>query len=211
MIDQGILKQKLSGGLLGINPGYHSEAGWQTDPFQRRGEQAHAFLDELSDLKSMQRVKKVDAPPNINERNPEIIYTQTTPEVAVFRRRQNEIIINEYGVFIPRDLFEPNAELEHSIDRSSGSGSRVTIFARERSRIMRSPVATKPIDCTQEMRWLAEHGHEYAGQWVALDGDHLLSHGENAREVYEAAHNAGVRLPLVVHIDPPNQLPFGGW
>ena len=42
------------------------------------------------------------------------------------------------------------------------------------------------IDCTREMRWLAEHRHEYGGQWVALDGDKLLASGPNAREVYEA-------------------------
>ena len=68
-----------------------------------------------------------------------------------------------------------------------------------------------PLDCAPEQRWLAEHGHEYAGQWVALDGDRLLAHGEQAREVYAAAHDSGVRLPLVVRVNPPDQLPFGGW
>lgn len=67
------------------------------------------------------------------------------------------------------------------------------------------------IESTQEMRWLAEHGHEYAGQWVALDGGRLLSHGENARDVYDAARRSGVNLPLVVRVDSGEQLPFGGW
>jgi hypothetical protein len=73
------------------------------------------------------------------------------------------------------------------------------------------PSPAELLDCTPERRWLAEHGHEYAGQWVALDGDRLLAHGEEAREVYDAAHEAGVSLPLVVRVNPPDQLPFGGW
>lgn len=69
----------------------------------------------------------------------------------------------------------------------------------------------EPPDSMSEQRWLAEHGREYAGKWVALDGDRLLAHGENAREVYAAVRDSGVRLPLVVHVNPPDQLPFGGW
>ena len=69
----------------------------------------------------------------------------------------------------------------------------------------------EPPDSTSEQRWLAEHGREYAGKWVALDGDRLLAHGENAREVYAAVRDSDVRLPLVVRVSPPDQLPFGGW
>jgi len=63
----------------------------------------------------------------------------------------------------------------------------------------------------QEMRWLAEHREEFAGQWVALDGDRLISSGPNAREVYQAARQAGVAVPLLVRVEPADQLPFGGW
>jgi hypothetical protein len=70
---------------------------------------------------------------------------------------------------------------------------------------------TEPLDCTTERRWLAEHGHEYAGQWVALDGDRLLAHGERASEVYAAVRESGVQLPLVVRVDPTDRLPSGGW
>jgi len=69
----------------------------------------------------------------------------------------------------------------------------------------------EPLDSTSEQRWLAEHGRDYAGKWVALDGDRLLAQGENAREVYAAVRDSGVRLPLVVRVSPPDQLPFGGW
>ena len=67
------------------------------------------------------------------------------------------------------------------------------------------------IDCSRELQWLKEHREEYAGQWVALDGDRLLAHGPDAREVYDKARSLGVRVPAVVRIEPSDELPFGGW
>lgn len=52
-------------------------------------------------------------------------------------------------------------------------------------------------DSTRELRWLAEHWREYVGQWVALDGDRLIAHGPDAKEVYAAADADGAYLPLV--------------
>ena|ERR1044071_4693334 len=63
----------------------------------------------------------------------------------------------------------------------------------------------------RELRWLREHRTEYSGQWVALDGDRLISHGSNAQEVFAAAESSGVRLPLVTRVEPQDDLPFGGW
>src|SRR5580658_6077147 len=51
-----------------------------------------------------------------------------------------------------------------------------------------------------EQDWLAAHELEYAGQWVALDGDTLLSHGSDAHAVRDEARRKGVHLPLLVHI-----------
>lgn len=67
------------------------------------------------------------------------------------------------------------------------------------------------IDRSREQRWLKEHSQEYAGEWVALDGDHLICHGTNAREVYEGARKSGVKRPLVIEVEKDNSLPFGGW
>jgi hypothetical protein len=49
-----------------------------------------------------------------------------------------------------------------------------------------------------EMRWLAEHEAEYVGQWLALDGDRLLSHGADRHKVRAAARAQGVESPFVV-------------
>jgi hypothetical protein len=62
-----------------------------------------------------------------------------------------------------------------------------------------------------EQDWLIEHQDKYAGEWVALEGRRLVSHGPSARKVLEAAKAEGYKLPLVVHIPSEPQLPFGGW
>ena len=52
-----------------------------------------------------------------------------------------------------------------------------------------------------EQEWLSAHGQEYSGQWVALNGEDLLSH------VRDEARAKGVQTPLMVHIpDEPNLL-----
>ena len=60
-------------------------------------------------------------------------------------------------------------------------------------------------------RWLSEHSREYAGQWVALDGDRLIANGSNREEVRRAADESGAYLPLVTHIPSPDDLPFAGF
>jgi Family of unknown function (DUF5678) len=56
------------------------------------------------------------------------------------------------------------------------------------------------------LRW----GDEYLGQWVALDGDRLISHGPDAKKVYEEARATGVHAPFLKRI-VKDDLPFGGW
>ena len=65
----------------------------------------------------------------------------------------------------------------------------------------------------REMRWFADEQNraKYGGQWVALDGDQLLSHGENLRQVYAEAKAKGVQSPFTGYVDPLDALPFGGW
>ena len=67
------------------------------------------------------------------------------------------------------------------------------------------------INRSREQRWLKEHSQNFAGQWVALDGDHLIYHGANAHEVYEGARKSGIKCPLVIEVEKDSGLPFGGW
>ena len=61
----------------------------------------------------------------------------------------------------------------------------------------------------QEMRWLAEHRHEYSGKWIALRGEHLLAAGATAKEVFSKVTSQDT-LPFVIRVDE-EELPFAGW
>jgi predicted DNA-binding antitoxin AbrB/MazE fold protein len=63
----------------------------------------------------------------------------------------------------------------------------------------------------EEFQWLAQESGRYAGQWVALDGGRLVAHGNDLASVSAAARAAGVDRPLLTHLAPEGELPFGGW
>lgn len=64
----------------------------------------------------------------------------------------------------------------------------------------------------RESAWIKRHRDEYMNQWVALDGDKLLAHGTDAREVYLAARATGVYAPFLEQITPKPEGAFmGGW
>jgi hypothetical protein len=75
----------------------------------------------------------------------------------------------------------------------------------------RVPLPFTPKDRTKERAWLEAHRREYAGQWVVLEGDTLVAHGEEAKAVFAAVDQAGVIDPLYVHLEPADELPFAGW
>jgi hypothetical protein len=45
---------------------------------------------------------------------------------------------------------------------------------------------------------------------VALDGDRLIAHGENAEEIFAAADAEGAYLPLITYVPPADSPPFIG-
>jgi hypothetical protein len=58
----------------------------------------------------------------------------------------------------------------------------------------------------REHAWLDAHRDRYLGQWVAVEGDTLVAHGTDPRQIYLAAREAGIEVPHVV------KEPFtGGW
>lgn len=80
------------------------------------------------------------------------------------------------------------------------------------ARVLESKQMTKLVDRAKERIWLDRNGVDYAGQWVALHNDTLLSHGANASEVLEKAWSQGVEAPFLIHVPPAEpEIPFGGW
>jgi len=97
--------------------------------------------------------------------------------------------------------------------------------ATERSRLYQllppPPAMTKPpldkiVPCapmpdrTREFAWIEEHKLEYAGQWVALDGDHLVAASPDRLDISAAIKAASTRRPLIHRISSPDDLPYIG-
>lgn len=76
---------------------------------------------------------------------------------------------------------------------------------------LRVQATNRSIDLSRELRWIETHRSAYAGQWVAVRGDRLLSSGPDGRTVYEAARAAGDERPFVTRVEPADELPFAGW
>jgi len=85
-------------------------------------------------------------------------------------------------------------------------GSNGAAAGQEKTRPLPIPVpAPEP-----SHRWMASHRSEYAGQWVALDGDRLIAAGATEAEVADAAEADGAYLPLIGYIPRPDEPAFIG-
>jgi hypothetical protein len=63
----------------------------------------------------------------------------------------------------------------------------------------------------REQEWLRQNGLRYSGEWVAIEEDKLIAHGDDALAVLQQARLEGVQHPLLVQIPSEPPLPFGGW
>ncbi len=73
----------------------------------------------------------------------------------------------------------------------------------------RVPCEPQP-DRTREWDWIAQHRHEYAGQWVALEGDHLIAASPNRLDISAALKTAQAKRPLIHRIPAPDDRPYVG-
>lgn len=118
----------------------------------------------------------------------------------------NQITITEDGAFIPRSLFGYEAEIVEALRKAVEQSPDV------KQQQPKQPLLVEMPDFSREIRWIKEHRQEYAGQWVALDGDRLLSHGMNAKEVFAAARQTGFAEPFFAHLEPADEVAYmGGW
>jgi hypothetical protein len=58
------------------------------------------------------------------------------------------------------------------------------------------------------MRWMIANEYLYRGEWIALDGDRLISHGSDYAGVAAAAKADSAELPLIYFAEPEPERPF---
>lgn len=63
----------------------------------------------------------------------------------------------------------------------------------------------------KRLEWLKANREEYAGQYVALDGDQLVGHAATIREAHEQAKAVGVENPFLVRLESENTVLSAGW
>lgn len=62
------------------------------------------------------------------------------------------------------------------------------------------------------LRWIDEHRQEFLGKWVCLDGETLVSYGEDAKKVYAEAKAKGIKIPFIEQVREKETSPYwGGW
>ena len=71
--------------------------------------------------------------------------------------------------------------------------------------------ASVEVDFTKTREWLVQHGHKYIGQWVVLDGDRLIGHGDDPRPIVACARAEGVKIPFVEFVRDESEPFMGGW
>ena len=63
----------------------------------------------------------------------------------------------------------------------------------------------------EERAWIEAHRDEFLDQWVALDGGRLISHGDDAKKVYDEAREQGINAPYLVRVSQEQEAVAGGW
>jgi hypothetical protein len=102
----------------------------------------------------------------------------------------------------------------HTLPKAEQRKLRETLKREESFELVWPPAPHRLID-EPDMRpafaWLAEHARDYAGKWVALDGDRLIASGDEAKAVYALAKADGAVLPLVTLVEDPDAPPYVGF
>jgi|SRR5215471_4405098 len=60
--------------------------------------------------------------------------------------------------------------------------------------------ASQPGWRTEETKWIGENAHLYKGEYIAVQGSELVSHGHDLKAVSEDARRKGAEHPLYYHV-----------
>ena len=72
--------------------------------------------------------------------------------------------------------------------------------------------AARPyVDRSRETAWITEHQAEYAGQWVLLDGNRLIAHGDDPLSFKPIVRAERIETPFIVRVPKETGPSMGGW
>ncbi|MGI9056475.1 MAG: DUF5678 domain-containing protein [Pyrinomonadaceae bacterium] len=60
-------------------------------------------------------------------------------------------------------------------------------------------------------KWLDKNGEKYMNQWVCLEGDKLIAHSKDGRDLYQKAIEAGIESPFIHYIEKEPEAFWSGW
>ena len=153
-------------------------------------------------------VSKIGAPTDVGSSQPGM---RPNPNLAA-KELAGTLVSRQHAAASVKMLAQEASRLSHTEQLELAALLIQNVGAPIPAQAARRPTSTKRhISRDREMRWLAENRNEYVGQWVVVEGDRLIASGPDSREVFQAAKQAGIQIPFLVHVEPENQLPFGGW
>ena len=79
-----------------------------------------------------------------------------------------------------------------------------------KSRMSEEELELRKVRFRKAQEWIENNKEKYDGQFVLLEGDVLIGHGDNPKELYRLADDRGIKSPFVERIKA-FELPFGGW
>ncbi|MDQ3011034.1 MAG: DUF5678 domain-containing protein [Acidobacteriota bacterium] len=91
----------------------------------------------------------------------------------------------------------------------SSSADRQEVFGEGTSNGTQTK-APSGYDHMPRLKWLADHATDYAGQYVALDGDRLIAHGADPETVFAALRASHPPVPYFCYIPEPESSPLLG-
>src|SRR5260370_23048609 len=96
----------------------------------------------------------------------------------------------------------PMATLEQILDEARKLPANERRRLRDALEELASNGSERPLYQTheEERAWVEAHREEFLDQWVALDRGRLISHGSDAKKVYDEATEQGINAPYLVRV-----------
>ena len=116
-----------------------------------------------------------------------------------------ELTVENLVPLIEQLPFPDRLKLRAWLDQTTPEPSVVTAEPRDRG------VPSEPmLDRALEWEWIKRHKDEYAGQWVALDGNRLIAASPLRASLSAALKADRATEPLIHRMPSPDDLPYIG-